>query len=238
MFTLFRRLPETAQPVRDAVETDRLIPSTPSPDGCGDSPDSYRDVLPPEHQPGTAAFTFMASGAMFSFVALGLFASIIGVVLPEIQVYYSLSDIQVSLIFLAGPGGYVIAAQLNHLVHLKLGRRGIAFIGPLFQFSSAVLMAYHPNFPALLVGFSLAAFGGGLLDGSWCAWAGATKRANLISGLLHGSFSIGAGLGPLIANSIMADRTRPWFYVYYMLVRHLKKILNNHRFVCLLLDVS
>jgi hypothetical protein len=57
--------------------------------------------------------------------------------------------------------------------------------------------------------------GTGLLDGSWCAWAGSMDNANTISGLLHGSFSVGAAIGPVLANLLAEIK---WYYWYYLLV--------------------
>ncbi|KEY66275.1 hypothetical protein S7711_02740 [Stachybotrys chartarum IBT 7711] len=158
---------------------------------------------------------FMVGAAMLSFFILGLFQASIGVILPHVQADYDLNDAQVSLIFVAGPVGYVIAAQLNHLVHVNLGQRGIAIIGPIFELISAVITASHPSFVGLLLSFSINCFGIGLIDGSWCAWAGAMKNPNLISGLLHGSFSAGAGLGPIIVSQLVATGGKPWYFWYY-----------------------
>ncbi|KAK7215827.1 hypothetical protein V2G26_003830 [Clonostachys chloroleuca] len=158
----------------------------------------------------------MPGAAMYSFALLGLFVSTTGVMLPRMEAFYHLNDVQVSLCFLAGPVGYVISAQLNHSIHLHFGRRGIAVVGPIFQILSAALTAMHPPFPIVLASAALGAFGAGLLDGSWCAWAGRMDNANLISGLLHGSFSLGAGCGPVLAELVLSGN-RPWYSWFYAL---------------------
>ncbi|KAH7324686.1 major facilitator superfamily domain-containing protein [Stachybotrys elegans] len=184
------RSPDTVRPLLDpdsAVSTPWQRPSSPAPVEQDD--DSSRNL--------------MIAASMFSFAVIGVFVSTIGVILPFIQDYYQLNDTQVSLVFLAGPVGYVMAARLNHAIHVNLGQRGIAVIGPLVEVVAALITALHPPFPALLMSFALGGFGYGLLDGSWCAWAAVMDRANFVSGLLHGSFSAGAGFGPIMAAQLL-----------------------------------
>ncbi|KAI1499516.1 MFS transporter-like protein [Biscogniauxia marginata] len=156
---------------------------------------------------------------MFSFANMGLFLSSIGVLLPHLSDYYGLTDTQVSLIFLSGPAGYLIAAQMNHLVHARLGRIGVAVIGPLFHIVTGLGGAVHPPFTVFLIAWSVGCFGTGLLDGSLCTWAGTHDNVNVASGLLHGSFSVGAGLGPFLAGTLIASTKQGrWYYWYYLLL--------------------
>lgn len=162
---------------------------------------------------------FRIAAAMYSFLVLGILTSTIGVMLPKLEVEYQLSDIKVSLIFLVNPIGYLTAASLNSKIHLQLGQRGIALIGPIAHLVFTLTASCHPNFYVLLVAFAVAGFGLGLLDGSWCAWAGAMENANTVSGFLHGSYSLGASLGPFLAGTLLS-KGHPWYYWYYVLVGH------------------
>jgi fucose permease len=169
----------------------------------------------------TRSNLFLRIGAaMFSFVVLGLIQSTIGVMLPQISKHYHLSDLHVSLVFIAGPVGYVLAAQFNSALHSAFGQRGVAVLGPILHVVAVLVLGMHPSFPLILLGFALAAMGIGLLDGSWCAWAGSMANANTVSGLLHGSFSVGAAAGPFIAGSMMSKGDRMWYEWYYVLVSH------------------
>lgn len=155
---------------------------------------------------------------MVSFVTLGMYTSSIGVMLPALSTHYDLGDLNVSFIFLVVPLGYVLAASLNSPIHSRYGQRGIAFSGPLLHVASAILVGLHPDFSVLLFAFALMSMGTGLLDGSWCAYAAAMENAGFISGLLHGSFSVGASLGPLCAGMLM-EKGVNWWKWYYILVR-------------------
>ena len=145
-------------PVHSTGETSPLIPQDRDNSQCHDSGPDERQTT----------FSFRVGAAMYSFAVLGLFTSSIGVMLQPISHYYSLSDLHVSLIFLVGPVGYVLAAQSNESIHSKFGQRGIAIVGPIFHLASSILLAVHLPFYAVLVAFSIVALGTGLLDGSFC----------------------------------------------------------------------
>jgi fucose permease len=160
---------------------------------------------------------FKIGAAMYSFVTLGLFNSSIGAVLPLLSSHYGLTDLQVSSIFLVSPIGYVIAAQCSDTVHYRFGQRGVAIAGPLLQILATATAATHPSFGLLLLAFTFQGLGTGLLDGSWCAWAGSMERANTISGLLHGSYSVGGALGPFVV-TVLTTKGLMWWTWYSILV--------------------
>jgi fucose permease len=158
------------------------------------------------------------AATMFSFMVTGLFNASIGVMLAPMSRYYNLTDLHVSFIFLCGPIGYVLASPSNASIHSLLGQRGIALIGPTLHTLAAVGIAAHPPFPIVLIAFVVNAMGIGLVDGSWCAWAGGLENANVVSGLLHGSYSAGAAAGPFVAGLSLGKAAMPWWDWYYVLV--------------------
>lgn len=160
-----------------------------------------------------------------SFVLLGFIISTPGVVLPHLEEHYHLNDIHASLIFLVAPVGYLLGARLNVPIHRYMGQRGIALIAPICQvvFTGLVSAFHDPQragFPVFLVATVVGNVGSGLLDGSWCAWAGGLggKRTNTVQGLLHGSFSVGAGLGPFLAGTMFSVWEWPWWTWYNFLL--------------------
>lgn len=175
------------------------------------------------HRP--AGTTTMVLATLLSFLILGLIVSTPGVILPHLELHYRLNDVQASLIFLVAPLGYLVGARLNEPIHRRLGRRGIAFIAPLCQvlFTGTAATFHDPRrggFALFLVATVVGNIGSGLVDGSWCAWAGGLggRRTNTVQGLLHGSFSIGAGLGPLISGTMFSVAKAPWWTWYYVLL--------------------
>lgn len=49
----------------------------------------------------------------------------------QIESYYNLSYVIVSLIFLSPFVGYTAAAVMNNWIHHTMGQRGVAFIAPI-----------------------------------------------------------------------------------------------------------
>ncbi|KAI1107568.1 MFS general substrate transporter [Jackrogersella minutella] len=155
---------------------------------------------------------------MYSFVVLGMLASTLGVMVPPLESYYGLSDVRVSSVFLVWPAGYLGAACLNGGVHARFGQRGVAAVGPLFHVVLAAAAASHPPFPAVLAALALGSLGTGVLDGSFCAWAGGMGSANVVQGFLHGSYSAGAAVGPFLAGTMFSVGGMPWYAWYYVLL--------------------
>lgn len=179
-----------------------------------------------EHRrrPGAGTTTKILA-TLLSFLVLGLVISTPGVVLPHLEAHYRLDDIHVSLIFLVAPLGYLVGARLNDPIHRRLGQRGIAVIAPVCQtVFAATAASFHDaergGFPVFLLATVVGNVGSGLLDGSWCAWAGGLggERTNAVQGLLHGSFSLGAGLGPFLAGTMFSVGEAPWWFWYYVLL--------------------
>jgi fucose permease len=193
-----------------------MLNSTPS-EGSPLLEDSNRSLHDDAHH-SSKHIGVRVCAAMYSFAVLGLFQSSVGVMLQPLAQHYSLDDIHVSLIFLVGPVGYIIAAQFSDFIHCTWGQRGIAFLGPMLHMLGALVIAAHPPFGIVLVAFAAIALGTGFLDGSWCAWAAGVRNANTVSGLLQGSFSIGAAAGPFLAGTLLPAWERPWYYWCYILV--------------------
>lgn len=181
----------------------------------------------PPSTPSKWRHSSQMAAAMLSFAVLGIFTSSVGVMVPYLQDEFHLDEVQVSLAFIIPPVGYVLAAQLNNLVHLHFGQRGIAIIGPLGHLICTAAICIRPSFEVYLSALTVAAVGNALLDSAWSSWAATMQNANSMSGLLHGSFSLGAGLGPFLAASILSARHAPWYYWYFILVRQPSATLSS-----------
>ncbi|KAK7978410.1 hypothetical protein PG988_005900 [Apiospora saccharicola] len=165
-----------------------------------------------------SGYALKLAAAMYCFAVLGMFVSTTGVILSSVKSDYGgLSDTQVSLLFLAAPVGYLVAAQLNRRIHVRYGRRGIAVAGPCLHIAMAAVVSLHPPFPAVIAAWVVGSLGHGIVDGSVCAWAGDLEGASAASGMLHGAYSAGAGLGPFLAGTLISREGRgrwyEWFYV-------------------------
>ena len=118
--------------------------------------------------------------------------------------------------FPAGLLGYLIAITLVEPIRSHLGRRGIAVIAPVLRISAALVVATKPTFAVLLAINALYGIGTGLTDITWNNWASALSQPNLAQGLLHGSFSFGCILGPIVAVALL--KVYPWNAFYFFVV--------------------
>jgi MFS family permease len=124
----------------------------------------------------------------------------------------------VSLIFLSPLVGYILSALLNNLIHVKLGQRGIATIGPTCHLIAFLVLAIHPPYPMVVVMTVFAGFGNGVCDAFFNAWIGNMEKANSYMGLLHGSYGVGATASPLIATLMITKGHLQWYSFYYVMV--------------------
>lgn len=124
----------------------------------------------------------------------------------------------VSFVFLAPFAGYTFAGLVNNQVHMKLGQRGIAVIGPACHLIPYIILACHPPYPVLVTMFVFIGFGNGLVDSGWSAWLSNLANANEVCGFLHCFYAIGAAVAPIIAEALFNAGSRPWYYYYYVMV--------------------
>ncbi|KAL2881769.1 hypothetical protein SGCOL_002925 [Colletotrichum sp. CLE4] len=141
-----------------------------------------------------------------------------GALIPYLEIYYDLTYVVVSLVFLSPFIGYVLSAVLNNYVHLKLGQRGIAVIASACHIVAYIIISQHPPYPALVAAFVIAGFGNGLSDAGWNAYIGNMARANEVLGFLHASYGVGGVIAPLIATTMINKANLGWWNFYYFML--------------------
>ncbi|KAJ5722743.1 hypothetical protein N7488_000778 [Penicillium malachiteum] len=161
---------------------------------------------------------YRSLATFWSFLVMGANDAAYGALIPYLESYYQLSYTVVSLVFLSPLVGYTLAAFLNQRIHLALGRRGPALIGPICHLIAYIVNCVHPPYPVLVVSFISAGFGNGVQDAAWNAWIGNMANANEVLGVLHGLYGVGAVISPLVATSLITKANVEWYYFYYMMV--------------------
>ncbi|TKA82369.1 hypothetical protein B0A55_01412 [Friedmanniomyces simplex] len=146
---------------------------------------------------------YRISATFWSFLIMGANDATYGAIIPYLEEYYGLTYLVVSLIFLSPFVGYNLAAVLNNTVHMRLGQRGVAFLGPLCHLIAYVVISVHPPYPVLVVVFILAGLGNGFEDSAWNAWIGAMANANEVLGFLHAFYGLGATIAPLVGAAVI-----------------------------------
>ncbi|CAE6538520.1 unnamed protein product [Rhizoctonia solani] len=106
---------------------------------------------------------YLAGACMGIFVA-GLNFTATGANLPSFQDHYHLPYETVSLVFLAGFGGYLVSCLLNTVLQSVVGTCNVVLMAGALYSSGALLMSFAPPFPVLIVGLCLMGFGGGFYE--------------------------------------------------------------------------
>lgn len=101
---------------------------------------------------------------------------------------------------------------------MRLGRRGVAFLGPGVRLISYIVICLHPPYAVMVIFFIFAGFGNGLEDAAWNAWVANMEKANEVLGFLHGFYGLGATLSPLIATTMVTKAKLQWYTFYYILI--------------------
>ncbi|EXJ59108.1 hypothetical protein A1O7_06539 [Cladophialophora yegresii CBS 114405] len=149
--------------------------------------------------------TFKLLSVILDFFIMGVCQTAVGALIPSIERFYHLSDGSTASLFVAHMGGYLCATAIIQHLHLRLGRRGIALLAPLFRLSAAALLSTGPSFNVALATYSLFGLGTGLADAGWCAWASSLPYASICQGMMHGAFSAGCVVGPIAALAVLNE---------------------------------
>jgi fucose permease len=140
-----------------------------------------------------------------SFVMIGANDGALGVLLPSIGRYYSVDKSTISLLFLFGTGGYMLAAFTSGLAVDKLGiRRALLLSTGLFLLGAGLLSLALP-FAVSLLGQLLLAFGIGIIDAGFNSYiAGLPRNNTVLLNYLHAFYGVGALIGPAVASGLLA----------------------------------
>ncbi|GLA58315.1 hypothetical protein AtubIFM56815_008636 [Aspergillus tubingensis] len=152
-----------------------------------------------------------------SFTVVGANDGVYGALVPYLREDYNLSTTVVSLIFVTPFAGYTIATLIVNKIHMTLGQRGIAIIGPLCHIVPYVIMAIHPPWPAMLAVYIIVGLGNGLIDAAWNSWIADMANANAMMGVLQAFYGLGATISPLVGTQMIKSGLR-WNYFYYTLL--------------------
>ncbi|KJZ71382.1 hypothetical protein HIM_09223 [Hirsutella minnesotensis 3608] len=157
--------------------------------------------------------SYRLAAAFWCFLVMGANDAVYG-----LEVYYSLTYIIVSLVFLSPFVGYVSSALLNNRLHNKLGQRGVGIIGSASHLAAYAIIAAHPPYGVLVFAFALAGFGNGVSDAAWNAWVGNLANSSELLGFLHSFYGAGGVVSPLIATTLVTKASVPWYYFYYIMI--------------------
>ncbi|CRG83442.1 Protein TsgA homolog [Talaromyces islandicus] len=151
-----------------------------------------------------------------SFFIVGANDAAYGALIPSLRTYYNLSTSLVSVIFITPFAGYTMATVSVTKIHMTLGQRGIAIIGPLCHLIPFAILSAKPPFPVVVCVYGMIGMGNGLVDAAWSAWVGDMVNANAIMGCLHACYGAGGTASPTIATSMIGAGLGWWSFYYLM----------------------
>lgn len=157
------------------------------------------------------------TAVMYCFLVTGMSITAIGALLPRLEEYYGISDRASAFIFPMGVIGYISGTLVLPVVLARFGWRGMATITPALHLLATTILSTGSPFPLVLMAHFIGGLGTGHSDAGFCAWASKLPYANVVQGLMHGSFSIGCVLGPALCVAVQSYGL-PWYAFYWVWV--------------------
>lgn len=141
--------------------------------------------------------------AYLAFIGLGLPDPLPGTLWPEVAPAYGLPNAALGLVLAGVSAGYIVAGLLAGRLIGLLGIGGVMAASLAATCLAAAGQALAPPWAAFVALAVLAGLGGGAVDAALNAFAAARFAPRHLN-WLHGSWGIGATLGPAAATALLA----------------------------------
>lgn len=153
---------------------------------------------------GTGSLKLQIALAFFAFILIGAAEGGVGVLIPSLRAFYGIDKATVSLIFLAGTSGYLLAAFSSGPLTEKLGHKAFLMLGVTIFLIGAFTVSMTPPFAFVVAVWVLIGCGIAMIDAGLNSFIASTPRPAKLLNFLHAFYGIGALLGPAIASTILA----------------------------------
>ncbi|CAA7261252.1 unnamed protein product [Cyclocybe aegerita] len=165
-------------------------------------------------------------GSCMGFFAAGLSDTATGANLPSIQRHYDLSYEVVSLVFLAGFGGYLTACMLNSVLQNAIGTRWVLLTAGVLYAGGSLLIAFAPPFPLVMVALTVMGFGNGFYEACLTSVVAHFENSRFMN-IVYSFFGVGALSAPFIIGAF-AKAAIPWNLYYWFPVSLGAIIMATH----------
>lgn len=132
--------------------------------------------------------------------------------------YYRITDSTAAFLFPTGIAGYICGTLVLPSVLSQYGWRGVAILAPLSDIIATGTLSWGPPFVCVLLCHFCGGLGTGLSDAGFCAFASKMPYANVVQGLMQGSYSFGSVIGPMVFVGLVKGGL-PWYAFYRVMVR-------------------
>ncbi|CAE6363116.1 unnamed protein product [Rhizoctonia solani] len=140
-------------------------------------------------------------GSCMGVFAVGINDTAMGANLPSIREHYDLPYAVVSLVFLAGFGGYLISCVLNSMLQSAIGTRGVLLMAGFWYAIGSLLLAFAPPFPVVIIGLVLMGLGGGFYDTCLTGVVSQFESTNIMN-IFYSFFGFGSLISPFIIGAL------------------------------------
>lgn len=151
--------------------------------------------------------------AFLTFVLLGGNDAVIGVLLPKWGSYYHVDKSMLSLVFLAGSIGYLVAALNSNFLSKKLGKVKFLSLGQLTFLSGVFVFCFQPPIYILLSVPFLLGFGAAILEATLNAHLANFPNKTALLNYLHAFYGVGALFSPFITSQLL-EANLSWNLIY------------------------
>lgn len=145
---------------------------------------------------------WLLSIAFLGFISLGLPDTISGIAWPSVRSAFSLSQRGFGLIFISMGCGYCTSSFLGGRLMQAWGVGSLLVLSSLCVASGMYGFAIAPNWPVFLLFSVIWGVGSGGIDSALNSYASRHFSARHVN-WLHGCYSIGATLGPLLMTAML-----------------------------------
>ncbi|EUC57321.1 MFS general substrate transporter [Rhizoctonia solani AG-3 Rhs1AP] len=155
----------------------------------------------------------------------------LGPLIPTIQEYYNLSFTVISVLFVSGCLGFLLAAILNIYLSDRLGFGSLIFLGGVCQAISYAILVPAPPFPVMALAFVTKGFGIGLQDALANGFVGALRNdPSTKMGIIHSLYGVGALISPVIATQFAYHTHWSYHYVIPLSIASLNLVFLFYTF--------
>ncbi|KAE8418970.1 major facilitator superfamily domain-containing protein [Aspergillus pseudocaelatus] len=166
---------------------------------------------------GSKTMIWRVTATFWCALVMGSNDAAYGAIIPYLELSYDKSYTIISLVFLSPFLGYTISAVLSNQIHQRLGRRGVAFIGPACHVLAFAVISSNPPFPVLVIMYIFVGLGSGIQNAGWNVWISSLANSHEVLGCFHGFYGVGATVSPLIATTLITKAGWAWNSCYYLL---------------------
>ncbi|KAK9463723.1 major facilitator superfamily domain-containing protein [Lipomyces oligophaga] len=144
------------------------------------------------------------ASAALTILVIGCNDGVVGAILPYIESHYGLSYGAVSTLWLANSIGFIIIGVLSQFIYTRIGRNVMISGGPLLLVIMYAMIIPSPPFPVVAVAFFVGGLGMALIIGQVNVYLSHLEPMEILFGIVHGSYGIGATISPLVATALIS----------------------------------